>query len=220
MRVMALRAGVLVLFCTAAQAQGPVIARGRLLESDTGETGELSVRTQTDHVYWYVYDAKTYVEADHKPTSVARLNKGDQIEIVSDAGPDAALRYARIIHVLESPKPHALAARPASLGRYAMPRHPVERDDPLQVDMLLSRGTLTFAGQVCQLNDERFVLRTRTDGEKTIYLRPDTRFMKDGGVAPASALRLNTRVFVRGSKNLEGEIEAFQVIWSEIPEPR
>jgi hypothetical protein len=219
MRRVARCLGLLALLSPMA-AQGPVIARGRLLETDTGETGELSIRTGTDHVYWYVYDTKTYVEDDRKPSSVPKLQKGDEIEIVSDSGPDAALRYARTIHVVESPKESALQPRPPSLGRYAMPRHPVEREDPLQLDLLLLRGTLTFAGQVCQLNDERFVLRTRADGEKTIYLRPDTRFMKDGGVVKASALKLNARVYVRGSKNLDGEIEAFQVIWGEILEPR
>jgi hypothetical protein len=199
-------------------AQAP-ITRGRLLESDTGETGELSIRSQNNRVYWFVYDTKTYVERENHLSSVPKLHKGDEVEVVCDTGPDAALRYARTIHVLENPAAKVLEQRQFSEGRYAMPRRPAVRDDPLKSDLLFPLGTLTFAGLVCRLNDERFVLRTRTGGEKIIYLRPDTRYMKDGGTVVAAALRLNTRVYVRGSKNLEGEIEAFQVIWGEGLEP-
>jgi len=200
-------------------AQSPVIARGRLLECDTGESGELSIRLENDRVYWYAYNSKTSVEQDHQPTSVPKLHKGDEIEIISDSAADVTLGYARIIHVLESQKESGPPPPPVSRGRYAMPRHPVAREDPLKLEMFMLRGTLDFAGLVCQLNDERMVLRTRADGEKTIYMRPDTRFMKDGVTAAASALRLNTRVYVRGSKNLEGEIEAFQVIWGSMLAP-
>jgi hypothetical protein len=199
-------------------AEGP-ITRGRLLESDTGETGELSIRTESNRDYWYVYYARTYVESDNRLTSVPKLRKGDELEIVSDTGPDALVRYARTIHVLVKPTPPEAVQRQTSRGRYAVPRHPTVREDPLKWDLLPARGTLTFAGQVCQMNDERFVLRTRADGEKTIFLRPDTRFLKDGGVVTAASLRLNTRVYVRGGKNLDGDVEAFQVIWGEILAP-
>jgi hypothetical protein len=210
-------AGVLLLSLVL-RAEGP-ITRGRLLESDTGETGELSIRTANNRVYWYIYDTHTYVESDNRLSTVPKLRKGDELEIVSDTGPDTALRYARTIHVVVEPVQRTVQQRQYSEGRYALPRHPVAREDPLKLDLLLARGTLTFAGQICQLNDERFVLRTRADGEKTIFLRADTRFMKDGGIVPASELRLNSRVYVRGSKNLEGDIEAFQVIWGEIVAP-
>ena len=193
--------------------------RGRLLESDTAENGELSIRTPSNRVYWFAYDARTYVERDNHLSSVPKLHKGDELEVVSDTGPDVALRYARTIHVVESPVEKAAAQRQFSQGRYAVPRRPAAREDPLQSDLFMPRGTLTFAGLVCQLNGERIVLRTRSGGDKTIYLRPDTRYMKDGGVAVATALRLNTRVYVRGSQNLEGEVEAFQIIWGELAEP-
>jgi hypothetical protein len=196
-------------------AQEP-ITRGRLLESDTRETGELSIRTTANRVYWFVYDTKTYVEQDNHLSSVPRLRKGDELEVVSDTGPDVALRYARTIHVVDSPAEKVLAQRQFSQGRYAIPRRAPVRDDTTFSDLFLSRGTLTFAGLICQLNNERLVLRMRNGGEKTIYLRPDTRYMKDGGVAAAGSLHLNTRVYVRGSQNLDGETEAFQIIWGEL----
>lgn len=208
----------LILLCLTLSAQEP-ITRGRLLESDSAESGELSIRCQNNRVYWYVYDNKTYVERENLLTSVPKLHKGDEVEVVSDTGPDAALRYARIIHVMESPTESEKQQQRFSLGRYALPRHPVVKDDPLQSDLFLPRGNLTFAGLVCQLNDERFVLRTRAEGEKIIYFRPDTRFMQDGGLTKSPALHVNTRVYVRGSKNLDGELEAVQVIWGSILEP-
>ena len=207
-----------ILFVLVLQAQTP-ITRGRLLESDTGETGELSIRAQNNRVYWYVYDTRTYVERENRLSSVPKRRKGDELEIVSDSGPDALLRYARTIHVVVAPSLPEARQPKQSQGRYAMPRRPVIREDPLKSDLLMMRGNLTFAGQVCQLNDVRFVLRTRSDGEKIIYFRPDTRFLKDGGVVAPNSLRLNTRVYVRGGKNLDGEIEAFQVIWGEILSP-
>jgi hypothetical protein len=209
----------LILLSMTMTAQEP-ITRGRLLESDTAESGELSIRSQNNRVYWFVYDNKTYVERENQLSSVPKLHKGDELEVVCDTGPDAVLRYARTIHVLENPVEKArLEQRQFSMGRYAMPRKPPAHDDPLRSDLLFLPGTLTFSGLVCQLNDERFVLRTRGGGEKTIFLRPDTRYMKDGGLASASALRPNTRVYVRGSKNLDGEVEAFQVIWGDLQEP-
>jgi hypothetical protein len=207
-----------ILLSLTLMAQEP-ITRGRLLESDNGETGELSIRTAANRVYWFIYDNKTYVERENHLSSVPKLHKGDQIEVVSDTGPDVALRYARTIHVLESPTEKVLAQRQFSQGRYAMPRRQPVRDDSLQSDMFLPRGSLTFAGLVCELNSERLVLRTRAGGEQTIYLRPDTRYLKDGGVAALPSLRPNTRVYVRGSKNLEGEIEAYQIIWGELADP-
>lgn len=207
-----------ILLSLTIMAQEP-ITRGRLLESDSGETGELSIRTPANRVYWFVYDTKTYVEQDNHLSTVPKLRKGDELEVVCDTGPDVALRYARTIHVVESPAEKALAQRQFSQGRYALPRRPPVRDDPLQSDLFQPRGTLTFAGLVCQLNSERLVLRPRSGGEKTIYLRPDTRYMMDGGVAAAASLHLNTRVYVRGSQNLDGEIEAFQIIWSELARP-
>lgn len=206
-----------ILLSLTIMAQEP-ITRGRLLESDTSETGELSIRTPANRVYWFVYDAKTYVEQDNHLSSVPKLRKGAEVEVVCDTGPDVALRYARTIHVVDSAAEKAVAQKQFSQGRYALPRRPAAREDPLQSDLFQARGTLAFAGLVCQLNGERLVLRTRSGGEKTIYLRPDTRYMKDGGVSAAGSLHLNTRVYVRGSQNLEGEIEAFQIIWGALAE--
>jgi hypothetical protein len=209
---------VLLMVSLRMAGQGPVIARGLLLDSDSAENGEFSIRAQNNRVYWYVYDSKTYVERDNRLCTVSKLHQGDDLEIVSDTGPDDALRYARIIHVVESPAQNQIEHRQFSAGRYAMSRRTVAREDPLAIDLLFPRGSITFSGLVSQLNDERFVLRTRL-GQQLIYRRPDTRYMKDGGVVAASSLAPNTRVYVRAGKNLDGEIEAYQVVWGQILAP-
>ena len=211
------QAALLLLLSVNAMADSPVLARGRLLETDSGLSGEICIRTLKNQVYWYVYDGKTYVEREKQRTTVARLLKGEELEIVSDTGPDAGLRYARTIHVM-TVEPQGLSRAPLSLGRYAAPRRPPVTTSPLRQD-LIPRGVLTFAGLVARLNDERFILRTRADGEKTIYLRPDTRYLESGTIVNVSSLQPNRRVFVRASKNLDGELEAFQVVWGELLAP-
>jgi hypothetical protein len=64
------------------------------------------------------------------------------------------------------------------------------------------------------------VLRTRTEREKIIMLRDDTRFLDSGLPGERSNLAVNTRVFIRGSKTLDNTLEAYQVIWGEIPGPK
>jgi hypothetical protein len=58
-------------------------------------------------------------------------------------------------------------------------------------------------------------LRTR-DGEQTLVLRKDTRYLADGSQQDSGALAVNTRVFVRAGQTLDGGVEAYQVMWGEI----
>jgi hypothetical protein len=150
----------------------------------------------------FAFDDKTYFEREQEHSFPVRLEKGDWLEIVSDKTPASALRYARTVHVIERQAPARL--------------RPVAR----AVDPLFPRGDMTFSGVVKRLNGERLVLHTRTDGEKTILLRRDTSFLAEGDPVDESALQPNTRVFVRAGKNLDNQIEAYQVIWGEILEPR
>jgi hypothetical protein len=61
-------------------------------------------------------------------------------------------------------------------------------------------------------------LHTR-QGERTILLRDDTRYLANGDFATSSALCPNMRVFVRAGRNLYNEFEGYQVVWGEIKEP-
>lgn len=185
--------------------------RGRLLEWDTAPSGELSVRTQSNQVLRFLFDGKTYVEREKRVATMLRLQKGDDLEIVSDAVGTGSLRYARTIHVIEEqPKPSRVSA--ASLARLRAWRSP-------SIDDLIPRGNLTFAGVISRLNDERLVLRTRSQGDKVILLRQDTRYLDGGSQVGPGTLKPNTRVFVRAGTNLDNEIEAYSVMWGEILTP-
>jgi hypothetical protein len=70
------------------------------------------------------------------------------------------------------------------------------------------------------VNGERVVLHTREAGDQCILLRQDTRYLANGEVVDAAALKPNMRVFVRAGKNLYDEVEAYQVIWGAILNPR
>ncbi len=73
-----------------------------------------------------------------------------------------------------------------------------------------------FSGLVVRVDHAVLTLRTRTDGVKTILLRQDTRYIGDGQRVDAAALRNHTRVFIRAGRNLDNDIEAYQVVWGEI----
>ncbi len=78
---------------------------------------------------------------------------------------------------------------------------------------------MTFAGVVTQLTPELLVLRTRSEPRQTLLLRSDTRFMSEGQRVERADLHVNTRVFVRAGRNLDNEVEVYQVIWGDIVRP-
>jgi hypothetical protein len=204
--------GVLLLFPLIGAAQvppNPALVRGVLLECDARSgSGELSVRAADNQVFRYQFDPKTYVERDDQLIEAARLRPGERVEVVSDIAPGFTLRYARTIHVIPAPAP----PRPLTAGRL--------RASPPQVEPAVRTGNLTFSGVVFRLNGERVVLHTRAAGDRSILLRQDTRYLADGEVVDAAALKPNMRVFVRAGKNLYDEVEAYQVIWGAILNPR
>jgi hypothetical protein len=204
--------GLVVVFAGVATAQtrnaSPLI-RGVLIERDThAGAGQFSVRAADDRVFRYRFDAKTYVERENRLIDVAQLAPGDKVEVLSDEGPASALRYARTIHVIQPPA----ATRPLTRGRLRAYRGAVDHYEPL--------ATLSFSGVIARLESDRLVLHTKSAGDQTIMLRPDTRFLENGEIVEGAALQPNMRVFVRGGRSLYGELEAYQVIWGEILAPR
>lgn len=204
--------GVFVLLASWMPAQpaassGPPILRGVLLERDpqTG-SGEFSVRAADNHVYRYRFDPKTYVERDSQMIDVARLRPGEKVEVISDAIAGLAFRYARTVQVLEDAPP----VRTPRSGRFRADRDFAERTLPF--------GTLSYSGAVSLVAPGRLVLHTR-DGDQAMSLRSDTRYIEDGDLVDAAALKPNMRVFVRAGKDLYGEVEAYQVIWGRILDP-
>jgi hypothetical protein len=203
--------GALFLLAWISAAETPpsaALVRGVLLERDPQvASGQFSVRLADNQVFRYQFDRKTYVEREQQLVDVSHLKPGEKVEVVSDALPGVVLRYARTIHVIyDQPVP-----RPPSLGRLRSANRLIEDRIPT--------GSLTYAGVVFRLSGERLVLHTRDGGEQSLLLRKDTRYLRNGEIVEPATLKMNTRVFVRASKDLWDQLEAYQVIWGKILEP-
>jgi hypothetical protein len=191
-----------------AQDLAPIgIVRGLLIGCDATH---LTVGADENRIFKFLTDGRTFIERDHMRIFCPSLSKGERIELVSDRSPEAGTRYARLVSVV------TLETRPRRQAIMAI-RAPLLHDDPTL--SIAPRGSLTFTGVILRLDEDGLVLRTRVNGEKWILVRRDTRYRQDGLQVEASSLRSSTRVFVRGGKNLDGEIEAYEVVWGEILSP-
>lgn len=200
--------GIFLAFGLMAQETAPIgIVRGVLVECDSTQ---LTVRTTTNHVFRFVIDRKTFIERDNFRVDCSKLDKGEALEIVSDRSADPAVRYARLISVVNP----ELRSRRRMLRSI---RAPIPYEDPTL--SIAPRGSLTFTGVVLRVDGDGLVLRTRVDGEKWILVRQDTRYREDGLQVESSSLHSSTRVFVRAGTNLDGEVEAYEVVWGEILRP-
>jgi len=211
--------GMLALLPLAAAAQSPataVIAQGVLLERDAPALeGEFSIRSDGNEVFRYRYDGHTYVVRDGRLTTVPALNPGENVEVISDAVGGSPLRYARDIHVVsEAPQPPRVRPGQASAGHLLSGLEPLDR-----YFSVVPMGNLTFAGVVYRVNGDRVVLHTRL-GDQPILLRRDTRYVQDGESVDLASLKPNMRVFIRAGKDIWDQVEAYQVVWGGILEPR
>ncbi len=188
---------------------GPM--RGVLLERDAEPAGgEFSIRAADYHVFRYRFDAKTSVDRDGQSIDVPRLKPGEKLEVTVAAAGDDPVPYARSIHVtVPLPTTARHAPAPARL-------HPYNA----QEERMQPKGDLAFSGVIVRLNDAHLVLRTRSAGEQTIMLRQDTRYLENGALVALAALKPTMLVFVRGGKNLSGDVEGYQVIWGSILQVR
>lgn len=201
----------------AAHAQMPpsaaAVARGVVLECDTDRaSGEFSIRLDTYEVLVYRFDAATRVDRDNYPIAVPSLKPGEKVEVASDAVPGSPVRLARAVHVMVAlPDQAARMRRRTAFSGLTDPLAPI--------DPLFARGDLAVSGIIARVNSGRLVLHTR-DGDRTILLRDDTRYLDNGSLATAAALQPNMRVFVRAGRNLYDEMEGYQVVWGSILEPK
>ena len=193
-----------------AQENAPIgILRGDLLAwTGTARTGELTFRNAENRVYQCSFDGKTYFERANQRIAVAALQTGDRIEILADRKDGTGLCYSRTIHVLD--------LQPAALIGGIRPRL---RTSSRPTELFAPRGDMTFAGVVLRISPDLLMLRMRTNEHRAIHLRSDTRFLSEGQSLDRSSLEVNTRVFIRAGKNLDDEIEAYQVVWGSILEP-
>jgi hypothetical protein len=146
------------------------------------------------------------MERDHGRIPVSSLNAGEKVEILADHRPGSSTCYARTVAVID-----AVAERVAA-ERARQARSPLASARTL---FFTPTGDRALAGMVVRLTSRALTLRTRT-GETTLTLRPDTRYLNDGVRTNLDDLRVNTHVFIRAGKSIEGVLEAYQVMWGKI----
>lgn len=193
-----------------AQESAPIgIVKGDLLAwSGTANRGELVFRNAEARVFQCTFDERTYFEQANQRISVTAASKGDRVEVLADRKIGSGICYARIVQILDVQaskpvvRPHA---RPATYRG--------------ATELFAPRGDMTFAGVVLRISPEQLLLRMRTNERRVILLRPDTRFLGEGQSLECSSLLVNTRVFIRAGKNLDDQVEAYQIIWGDILEP-
>ncbi len=191
-----------------AQDVAPIgIVRGVLASCDVTH---LMIRDDDNRTFRFVTDGRTFIERDHQRVTCAKLGVGDKMEVVSDRSNEPGSRYARMASVMsfesrQRPRPVIL------------PRAPLQRYSPTL--RFAPRGDMTFSGIVLRLEKSGLLLRTRADGEKWIRVSRDTLFRADGLQVDPSSLDASTRVFIRGGANLDGELQAYEVVWGQILSP-
>ncbi len=193
-----------------AQTRMPIgIVRGDVVSlQGTSAGGELKIKTPEDAVYACLYDVHTYFERDLHRIGISGLRSGDPVEVVADRTPGTSNCYARTVHVVDT---HAQKLAPGARPRLRSITSPTEAWAP--------RGDMNISGMVVQCAKYTLTLKTRT-GTETLLLRPDTRYVGAGLRVASDSLQVNQRVFVRAGRNLDGDVEAYQVMWGEITAPQ
>lgn len=195
----------------ALQAQVPMpagVVRGRLVSwNGSAHSGEIVVRS-SGGLQSCLYDARTYVERDHEMISITALAAGDPLEIIADRKAESASCYVRTVQVT--------GAHP----QWFVPGvRPPLRIGPSPTESFAPRGDFMFGGRVVRLDPHRLTVMTRA-GEIHVGLRADTRYVDSGWNVEAAALPVNAHVFVRAGRDLDGLLEAYQVIWGQIVAPQ
>jgi hypothetical protein len=208
--VMRLWIGFALALSLAAQNRMPTgIVRGDMVSWQGSSTGgEIRIKNADDIIYDCQFDVRTYFERDLQRISVSGLRPGDAVEVVADRKPGSTACYARTVQVVDQ---HAQKLAPGVRPRL--------RTSPSPTEAWAPRGNLSIAGVVVNRAKYSLTLKTR-NGTETLVLRPDTRYVGSGLRVDAEALNVNQRVFVRAGRNLDGDVEAYQVMWGEIVSPK
>ncbi|MGH9647520.1 MAG: hypothetical protein ACRD4E_11975 [Bryobacteraceae bacterium] len=161
--------------------------------------GILLARSTAGIVEGCGYDSLSIVQLSRRRITVAKLEPGDPVEIITDHKPGSRECYIRMLDVVP-PAPPPSRAKPAAAIRQTFD---------------LPHGDRTISGVIIRRDSHSLTIRTR-DGEQTVLLRKDTRYLGDGTQQDAASALVNTRVFVRAGPNLYGGVEAYQVMWGDI----
>jgi hypothetical protein len=194
-----------------AQENGPIgILRGDLVAwSGNARTGSLTFRNADNRLLQCSYDDKTWFERENEHIVVSGAQVGDHLEIVADHKPPSAVCYARTVKILDMTLPRRTAA--------GKPRFNIHNN---ATELLAPRGDMTFSGIVVGIDGNWLTLRTRNTGKKSLLLRPDTRYLGSGLAQERSNLQSQTLVFIRAGRNLDGDVEAYTIVWGDLLDVR
>ncbi len=172
----------------------------------TVTAGTLRAKNPSGDVFTCAFDAKSYMELEKRHVKVDQLREGDPLEVLAYRRAGETTCYVLSLQVLPPPKVvrpnRRIDVTPSKTIRPAAVRH----------------GNQNFAGVVSQVSSTSLTLRTRTE-EKTFLLRSDTRYFGNGLKMELRDVSVNQRLAVEAARNMEGQLEAFQLTWGAITVP-
>jgi hypothetical protein len=169
--------------------------------SDISKTSFL-LKTTTNKEFRCTYDHRTWFEQSRVRVPVTAFQPTDLVELVADRRfIDGLPCYIRTVRLADP--------TPKETGRMRITYRAVTEN-------LIPRGEYAWAGIVSQIDPQKLVLRTRTQGHQTLVLRRDTRYLEDGVISEYQRLKPNTRISIRAGRNLEGQVEVYQIIWGAV----
>jgi hypothetical protein len=167
--------------------------------------GTFRFLTGDKETYGCAFTSRTYFEREHRRTFITNIEKGQQLEVLSE-------------RISEPPRCRALIVRVLTEKALESPRY---RQRPIYspTESFAPRGDLVFTGVVSRLTEKSFVLRLRDGSRHLIQLRADTRFGGSGTPSDRTLIPANRPVQVRAGKTFENEVEAYSIVWGEMLQP-
>lgn len=111
-------------------------------------------------------------------------------------------------------------ARLKFIGRaYDPGRQPRLKLDLNPLNVLIRRGNVMYGGVIASLDAQQLEVRNSRGERIRTLLRDDTHYFRDGLPSARLELVLNQVVSIRAGRNLEGQLEAFYVMWGDILRP-
>jgi hypothetical protein len=160
------------------------------------------LKTVAQKEFRCTYDQRTWFEQSRIRVPIKAFQPTDLVEIVADRRLiEGNPCYVRTVRLADMAKKDS--------GRMRITYRAVTEN-------IIPRGEYQWAGTVSELTADILILRTRSDGYKTISLRRDTRYLEDGVVSEWERLHPNTRVSIRAGRNFEGKVEVYQIIWGAV----
>ncbi len=165
--------------------------------------GQLRARSATGDVFTCGFDAKSYLEFDKQRVTVDKLREGDPLEVLAYRKQGETECYVLSLTVVPPPAPvrpnRRIDVTPVKSARPAPVRH----------------GNVNAAGVVVRVNGNSIAVRTRS-GDETFLLRRDTRYFGNGLRMELGDVKVNQRLAVEAGRNIDGQLEAFQLTWGEL----